>query len=269
MPKLILAVVLIVCLGAVMGLMGYVMTKNSVIENVINPEQALSVAKRTPEAREFVKLYPDARIHAAKTQIWSIGATAKGWIATFIEKPDIYPTIVSLSIHVNDNGTIDSIFPENAFDLIKNRKYCKTDNDCLSVECPFGIEYVNYVHAYADKCMPLLSPEGDYCHSHFISLCVNNKCYGDGTRIKIPTETEALKTANEIKDVREFLESYPDAIVSTERICCIPGGILGDWIQSCEKSPDFRGWNIYYKMGTNKHVVNICPINNTPGFKNF
>ena len=240
-----------------------------VIEDVTNQKQALVIAQQTTEAREFMNLYPNAVVDVERLQPLTM-VPPTGWGVSYVKNPEVYPNIVYLIVHVNDNGTIEHISPENAFTLIKNRKYCDTDNDCLSINCSYRIDYVNYIHAYAEKCSPLLScvSGGDLCHSYFISSCINHECRGKNARVKIPTKSEALETANKTEKVRKFLKSHPNTTVSIEKCCC-GGGVQGGWDGDCEENPDFRGWCVHYKKDTEWISFYLCPIRDSPGFRNF
>ncbi len=201
------------------------------IKGQITKEQAIEIAKSTEEVREFLKLYPDARIHVQISVVGCIEDVVKGgggcyhkvspyWLVMVYYDRDnvIDPTelyleekipFVRIAIH-EYSGEILAKYPK--LEYIKNFRYCESDGDCEVPDDHCGFWTVSGCANFMYK------PKQSFkdCDGHGYSWdeinckCLNNACTAEDKPKQI-TESQAIAIANATDEVREFLKLYPDA----------------------------------------------------------
>lgn len=145
---------------------------------IITKEQAIDIASQTEEFKEFLKLYPDAKINAAqhccaeiKVYGGECGCISKpddNWIVAYCINKGCWESRYIPSARVAINSRTSQIIAKYPkIEYIKNEEYCEEKGDCLCASCCGGC--TNFIYE------PLIKArtENILC---FVCACTTNDC---------------------------------------------------------------------------------------------
>ena len=161
----------------------------------ISEEEAIRIASQTEEVREFLKLYPDAKVRAIFNAPLAIGAQFE-WTVSYIpsEKEENLNALVTyLNVRLDNFGNIKYINPGS--EIIKDEERCNHDYQCYGINYPNKVDCVNFIYAWRiqkDLDTPALfhCSESAICHSDVPCKCINNKCVFKETESQVTITTD-------------------------------------------------------------------------------
>jgi len=148
-------------------------------EVIITKEQAITIASQTEEFKEFLKLYPDAKVNAMQhccAEVKVYGGECKcisnpndNWVVScYVENEGWeFRYISSVRMAINSNsGEIIAKYPK--LEYIKNSEYCEEDGDCLCASCCGGC--TNFIHE------PLIKTQTESILCYVCSCTTSDNC---------------------------------------------------------------------------------------------